>query len=132
MHPTLQGLIHFRRSSLAVMLGAAVASTILTGALLTGDSVRGSLRDLTLERLGGIDQALVSSRFFREELATELKAAPMIVLRGTAVHGETGARAAGVSIYGVDARFTEVHGAVLPVLTSELFPPVMLNEPLRR
>ena len=116
MHPSLRGLTHFRKASLAVALGAAVASTVLTGALLTGDSVRGSLRDLTLERLGGIDQALVSSRFFREELAADLKAAPLIVLRGTAVHGETGARAAGVAIYGIDARFTELHEAERTVL----------------
>lgn len=133
MHPALRSLSHFRKASLAVALGAAVASTVLTGALLTGDSVRGSLRDLTLERLGGIDQALVSSRFFREELAMDLKAAPLIVLRGTAVHGESGARAAGVAIYGIDARFAELHGTAIPELTGEsIFPPVALNEPLQR
>ncbi|HVG09035.1 MAG TPA: ABC transporter permease [Thermoanaerobaculia bacterium] len=137
MHPAaLRSLTHFRKASLAVALGAAVASTVLTGALLTGDSVRGSLRDLTLERLGGIDQALVSSRFFREELAADLKAAPLIVLRGTAVHGETGARAAGVAIYGIDARFAELHGTAIPELTrlteTGIFPPVVLNEPLQR
>jgi len=134
MHPALRTLRHFRKASLAVALGAAVASTVLTGALLTGDSVQGSLRDLTLERLGGIDQALVSSRFFREELAAELKAAPLIVLRGTAVHGESGARAAGVAIYGIDARFTELHGTPLPELAGGegVFPPIALNEPLQR
>lgn len=135
MHAAFRGLTHFRRASLAVVLGAAVASTVLTGALLTGDSVRGSLRDLTLDRLGGIDQALVASRFFREELASPLKAAPMIVLRGTAVHGETGARAADVAIYGVDARFAKLHGTAIPELArsgSGLFPPVVLNEPLQR
>ncbi|HEX5719453.1 MAG TPA: FtsX-like permease family protein [Thermoanaerobaculia bacterium] len=135
MHQALRSLTHFRKASLAVALGAAVASTVLTGALLTGDSVRGSLRDLTLERLGGIDQALVASRFFREELAADLKAAPLIVLQGTAVHGETGARAAGVAIYGIDARFAELHGTAIPELTAAgagIFPPVVLNEPLRR
>ncbi len=137
MHPAFlilsRSLTHFRKANLAVALGAAVASTVLTGALLTGDSVRGSLRDLTLERLGGIDHALVSSRFFREELATDLKAAPLIVLRGTAVHGESGARAAGVAIYGIDGRFAELHGTDIPELTgTSIFPPVVLNEPLQR
>lgn len=135
MHRELRSLTHFRRASVAVALGAAVASTVLTGALLTGDSVRGSLRDITLERLGGIDQALVSSRFFREELAEDLKAAPLIVLRGTGVHSETGSRAADVAIYGVDARFAELHGTAMPELGrsgSGIFPPVVLNEPLRR
>ena len=54
-------------------LGVAVATAVLTGALLVGDSVRGSLRDLTLQRLGRIDSALVTGHFFRA-LADELAA----------------------------------------------------------
>src|SRR5687767_14339349 len=65
-------LRHYRRIHLAVALGVAIATAVLTGALLVGDSVRGSLRDLTLERLGRIDSALVSGQMFREELADEL------------------------------------------------------------
>ena len=66
----LRSLRHYWKIDLAVCLGAAAATSVLTGALLVGDSVRGSLRDLTLERLGEIDHALVSDRgFFREELA---------------------------------------------------------------
>jgi ABC-type antimicrobial peptide transport system permease subunit len=134
VRPALRSLKQFWKASLAVALGAAVASTVLTGALLTGDSVRGSLRDLTLERLGGIDQALVAERFFRESLAADLKAAPLVVLQGTAVQGESGARAAGVAIYGVDDRFARLYGTRLPELAggTGLFPPVVLNEPLRR
>ena len=41
-----RSLIHFWRINLAVLLGAAVATAVLTGALLVGDSVRGSLRRL--------------------------------------------------------------------------------------
>ena len=48
-------LRHYRRIHIAVALGVAVATAVLTGALLVGDSVRGSLRDLTLQRLGNID-----------------------------------------------------------------------------
>jgi len=142
VHRALRSLTHFRKASLAVALGAAVATAVLTGALLTGDSVRGSLRDLTLERLGGIDLALVADHFVREDLAMDLerrgaKAAPLIVLRGTAVHGSSGARAAGVAIYGVDSRFTQLHGTNLPELAAGkppggLFPPVILNDTLGR
>ena len=71
-----RSLIHFWRIHLAVLLGTAVATAVLTGALLVGDSVRGSLRDLTLDRLGRIDYALVSEQFFREELASELMSDP--------------------------------------------------------
>ncbi len=42
----------------------AVATAVLTGALMVGDSVRGSLRDLALERLGRVDHAMVATRFF--------------------------------------------------------------------
>lgn len=142
MHRALRSLSFFWKQSLTVALGAAVASTVLTGALLTGDSVRGSLRDLTLQRLGGIDSALVAEHFFREDLAADLvrhrattAAAPLIVLRGTAVHGASGVRAANVAIYGVDDRFARLYGTDLPELTGKsgsVFPPVVINEPLRR
>ena len=49
----LRALIHHWRIHVAVIAGAAVASAVLTGALLVGDSVRGSLREMTLQRLGG-------------------------------------------------------------------------------
>jgi ABC-type antimicrobial peptide transport system permease subunit len=58
----------------AVALGAAVGTAVLTGALLVGDSMRGSLRSLALDRLGKIDEVLAPGRFFREKLAEELKA----------------------------------------------------------
>lgn len=64
------------RTSLAVAAGVACATAILTGALLVGSSVRGSLRDLVTDRLGLIDQLLVTDHFFRGELATELADSP--------------------------------------------------------
>lgn len=62
------------RVNLAVALGVMAGTAVLTGALLVGDSVRGSLRDLTYNRLGAIDEALVAPAFFRSELASELAA----------------------------------------------------------
>ena len=66
------GLLYYWRVHLGLLLGTAVATTALTGALLVGDSMRGSLRDLALERLGRIDYALVAAHFFRSDLATAL------------------------------------------------------------
>jgi len=71
---TFASLRHYRRIHIAVMLGVAVATAVLTGALLVGDSVRGSLRDLTVERLGKIDTVLVAQHPFRAALAGELAA----------------------------------------------------------
>jgi ABC-type lipoprotein release transport system permease subunit len=68
----IQSLIFFWRSHAAVMLCVAVATSVLGGALLVGDSMRGSLRDITLDRLGKVDYALRSDRFFREQLADDL------------------------------------------------------------
>ncbi len=68
----LTSLIHYRRLNATVAMGAAAATAVLTGALLVGDSVRGSLTAITFDRLGRIDQALVTDRFFRTELANEL------------------------------------------------------------
>jgi putative ABC transport system permease protein len=114
-----RSLLFHARSHLAVLLSAAAASAIITGALLVGDSVRGSLRERALERLGEVEWALQSGRFFREGLAEDLAAAglgggaeappvPMILLRGSAVHAENGRRAARVNVIGADGRFRRV------------------------
>src|SRR6516164_10480611 len=89
------------RGNLAVLLGVAVATAVLTGALLVGDSLRGSLRDLTLRQLGWVDHALVGGRFVREKLADELdvdKACPAILLQGAATKEGSDRRAGHVTI----------------------------------
>ena len=67
----LASLRHHVWMHLAVALGVAVAAAVLGGALVVGDSMRGSLRAMTLARLGNVDAALVAPRFFREALANE-------------------------------------------------------------
>lgn len=54
-----------RRGNLAVLLGVAVGAAVITGALLVGDSLRGSLRDRALRGLAWVDVAMVSPRFVR-------------------------------------------------------------------
>lgn len=101
----------------------------MEGSLIVGDSVRGSLRQITLDRLGKIDFALKSHRFFREEILTASKtndsensdiaelikqAAPAISLTGSFEfhQKELVHRASKVEIYGVDKRFWKLthHG----------------------
>lgn len=50
--------------TVAVVIGVAIATAVITGALLVGDSMRGSLRALTLERLGRIESVLAPGTFF--------------------------------------------------------------------
>ena len=79
------GLLYYWRVHLGLLLGTAVATTALTGALLVGDSMRGSLRDLALERLGRIDYALLAAHFFRSELPKKLSENPpwVVLSHGT-------------------------------------------------
>src|SRR3954468_512382 len=58
-----------RRANLALLLGVAVGTAVLTGALLVGDSLRGSLRDRALRQLGNVQYALAAPRFFTSDLA---------------------------------------------------------------
>src|SRR5690606_34651964 len=68
-----RSLRYYLRSHLGTIAGAAIATAVLTGALLVGDSVRESLRRMALSRLGSIDHALVSGdRLFQDDLATRL------------------------------------------------------------
>src|SRR6185369_15497092 len=80
-------LFHWR-TNLAVGLGVVAGTAVIGGALIVGDSVRGSLRDMTLARLGKIDFALTGPRFFREKLPQELDStdaptAAAILLQGS-------------------------------------------------
>jgi putative ABC transport system permease protein len=112
---TLQrrSLVHHWRSHAAVLLGVIVGTAVLTGALLVGDSLRGSLRAAALDRLGGVAYAVQSLGFFREQLAADLAAppgfrgafTPIILLRGTASNADTHASATGIHVLGVDDRF---------------------------
>ncbi|TWT87287.1 FtsX-like permease family protein [Pseudobythopirellula maris] len=114
----LRSLWQFRRSNTAVALGVATAAAVLTGALVVGDSVRGSLRDLTLQRLGRVDHAVVARQPFRAALADELVAtegfdarfdgaAPVLLLQASLTSRQDGQtrRANDVQIVGCDERF---------------------------
>ena len=117
----VRSLTYYWRTNLAVVLGVATAVAVLAGALLVGDSVRGSLRDLVLQRLGRTDLIVVSATFFRGQLADAIRAhssfdatfsqvAPVIVAQGFATGQQSGRRAGQVRVYGVDDRFWQFHG----------------------
>src|SRR5262245_10992928 len=106
-----RNLTWFWRTNLAVLLGVTIATAVLAGALLVGDSVRASLRDLVLGRLGNAEWLVTGQDFFREKLADELgQASPIIAIDGIAAHEPSGRRAAGIQVYGVDERFWKFQG----------------------
>src|SRR6266851_9557820 len=117
-----RNLSYFWRTNIAVVLGVATAVAVLAGALVVGDSVRASLRDLVLNRLGNTDTVISAANFFREDLAGEMArgqrftACPLIAFEGLLTHEASGRRASGVQVYGVDERFWRFHGVASPEL----------------
>ncbi len=109
----LKGLLWHKGSYLAVAACIATTCAVICGALLVGGSVKESLREKALERLGQTESALISGKFFREALAGELESnfpvVPMILLQGSIRHTENSKLATRVNIIGVDARFDAVH-----------------------
>lgn len=106
-----RSLTHHARSHLGVVLGAAVGSAALVGALLVGDSIRGSLRDMALARLGDVTVAVeAGERFFRDKLADDFAfpAAPLVQVAGIAARADGEARANNVQVIGIDHRLREV------------------------
>ena len=111
------------RSHLGVVLGSAVAATVLVGALAVGDSVRWSLERMAGARLGNTHLALVGGdRFFRDDLAARLAAelgvpaAPAVLVRGIAARADGAARVNQAQVLGVTQAFWAIGGtkALLP------------------
>ena len=110
-----QSLRFYWRTHLGVILGVAVSTAILVGALVVGDSVRHTLKMLALSRLGKTQLAMASSsRYFREDLADDMESAlntstaPMLHMRGIATTGDGMNRVNSVQVLGVDERFWEL------------------------
>ncbi|MBQ16447.1 MAG: hypothetical protein CMJ65_04930 [Planctomycetaceae bacterium] len=128
----LQTLRYHWRSNLSVGLGVAAATAVIAGALIVGDSVKHSLLQMHLDRLGQIDFAVTGGdRFVRENLADEIavasndgfNAAPLLMMRGglearetDKAQGRGALRVGGVMVYGVDERFWKMtgHGSLAP------------------
>ena len=122
--PTQVSLLRLSRRSLSynlrsyfwVLLSCAAGTAVITGALLVGDSVRGSLASRVEERLGRVDLALVTGRFFREDLSADIvqdpkardiidAAVPALILSGTVIHATSDRRVGSVTVLGVPEAF---------------------------
>lgn len=130
-----RSLAYHWRAHTAVALGVLAGTAALTGALLVGDALRGSLRAAALDRLGHVDFTLTAPRYFRSALADDLSRSPRrsvcpaILARAAAQHSGTHVRAARVQVLGVDARFWQLGGAPAPA-GSHAGRVVYLNAPL--
>ena len=107
-----RNLAYYWRGNLAVVAGVATAAAVLAGALMVGASVRASLRDLVLMRLGRAETVVASTGLFRDQLAAAFgEACPLIAMEGLVTHQQSGRRASRVKVYGIDERFWRFHGS---------------------
>ncbi len=135
----LRNLAYHARGNLAVMLGVAVGSAVFTGALLVGDSLRGSLRDRVERQLGGVDSVAFFPRPVRADIADGMpdKVAPVLLLPGSVqMSGDTvtAPYLGKVTVLGVDDRFapTSVSGVDWKAdrrrsKSTNVFPPIVLS-----
>ncbi|MFP3902794.1 MAG: ABC transporter permease, partial [Armatimonadota bacterium] len=121
-----RSLAYYWRTGLMVAFGLLLATAVITGSLVIGDSVRGSLRDTALSRLGSINHALVSpARYFRAELATEIAkaqpkavdaAVPLLSTSGALRNPTTDVVVPDVSVLGIDGDFWDFFEVSPPAL----------------
>ena len=126
---------YFWQLHLVVALCTAVATGVLAGALVVGDSVRGSLRRLTEERLGTIQHALLADRFFPPDILKRQNTVSAILLNGTIVAPQTQTRASKVNILGVPENFFTFWGEEtaprLNKTAEQTFNAIVINETLQ-
>ena len=121
----LRNLRYYRMSNLAVGIGVAVATAVLVGALMVGDSVRHSLKTLAVQRLGPVDYALIGGRFFPESLAERIQNEPEFAKFNLSVHpgiltrGGVKKETNGKSINSAGVQIAALHGDLLPVGASK-------------
>ena len=112
-----RSLVYFWRTNLALLAGISIATAVLTGALIVGDSVRESLKSLTRERLGRIDEILIGQQFFDQSMVASLAATmpstytdaiPAILVNQATIEATTvegTQRAQAVTVLGIPAAF---------------------------
>ncbi len=133
----LRSLYYYRRTHVWVLLGTALSTAIILGALLVGDSLEYSLKQQALDRLGKTKFALMGAdRFFRSELAEEIgtavgaPATGVLQLPAMVSNSEGTARVNQAQVLGVDEDFWQMAGgtATLQLGMDE----IAINEPLAR
>jgi len=120
---------HYWRGHLGLLLGAFLASAILSGSLLVGDSVRASLRRVAELRLGKVQSGLLGGdRWFTADLARKAGAEPLIIAVGSTAAANGKVRVNSTQILGVEQGFWKLStsGQAIPLGKGE----VLVNEPL--
>lgn len=109
----LRSLWYFRRTNLGVIFGVTVATTVITGALIVGDSLRYTLGQTAEERLGEISHAIIGGdRFFSTALAEQIggNAEGAILINGVLSTADERTRVGDVAVNGIGDNFAALLG----------------------
>ncbi len=97
---------HYAKAHLGLLFGVFLASAILSGSLLVGDSVKASLRRVAALRLGNIRSGMLGGeRWFTENLARKSGNVPMIIANGSITAASGSARVNAAQVLGIDDTF---------------------------
>ncbi|HWB05490.1 MAG TPA: ABC transporter permease [Verrucomicrobiales bacterium] len=124
---TLRSLAHYWRWHLGLFLGVMLTAGVISGSLVTGDSVRATLARQAEIRLGRIATAAAATDGFftydlankaREKIGGNQALEPVLFLQGTVTEPGAKQRAGGVNIYGVTSGFWGLGNGNRPPLWS--------------
>ena len=122
----IKSLWFFRKQHLAVFAGTLISTAVLTGALIVGDSVKFSLKQIVDARLGNTKFAMqTGDRFVRTELANDISkdldiaTSSLLMLESIAINTESNFRINKTQIYGIDQNFWELSNKTTPELNED-------------
>ncbi len=111
----IKSIFFYKKQNIALFLSILLSSAILSGALIIGDSVKISLKELVSKRLGNFHYALqTGDRFVTDTLAERLedvmkiKNSSVLFLQGISINQSENKRVNKVNVIGVDKKFWEI------------------------
>jgi putative ABC transport system permease protein len=108
----VSSIIWYWRANLGVLIGTAIATAVLAGALIVGDSVKQSLVNISMKRLGKTSYALEAGNKFltaklsdRLSTVTDITMAGVLHLPGIILEPDKQEELNNLQIYGIDDEF---------------------------
>ena len=107
-----KNLFHYWKRNLALAMGVAISTAVITGALMVGDSVKHNLNKGVDLRLGEVTHTVIAGdRFFTENMAAGIEkelsipVAPVLLLDGLAITEGGKKRVNKIQVVGVNKEF---------------------------
>lgn len=112
----LKSWLHYWKLNLSIVLGVALSTAILFGAFIIGDTVKYSLQQITLQRLGQTNWVVTGGeRLFRADLAGEIaedgeETTAILFANGMAIVNGGQARTSQLQVWGIENEFNVFAG----------------------